>query len=90
MGHQEVEVLAVGGGPSNLALAVGIEELAPELAENTLVVEEHENVVWQQGMLLPWTQSQVSFLKDLVTLRTRAASSPSSITCTPTADSMTL
>lgn len=69
MGHQEVEVLAIGGGPSNLALAVGIEELAPELAENTLVVEEHENVVWQRGMLLPWTQSQVSFLKDLVTLR---------------------
>jgi L-ornithine N5-oxygenase len=25
--------------------------------------------MWQRGMLLPWTQSQVSFLKDLVTLR---------------------
>ncbi|MGH3924618.1 MAG: lysine N(6)-hydroxylase/L-ornithine N(5)-oxygenase family protein, partial [Pseudonocardiaceae bacterium] len=28
-----------------------------------------ETVAWQRGMLLPWTQAQVSFLKDLVTLR---------------------
>lgn len=49
---------------------MAIEELAPaDLANNTLVVEQHENVAWQRGMLLPWTQSQVSFLKDLVTLR---------------------
>ena len=26
-------------------------------------------MAWQRGMLLPWAQSQVSFLKDLVTLR---------------------
>ncbi|MER5643178.1 SidA/IucD/PvdA family monooxygenase [Streptosporangium sp. NPDC002524] len=69
MKHQEVELLALGAGPSNLALAVALEELAPELATETLIIEQHENVVWQRGMLLPWTQSQVSFLKDLVTLR---------------------
>jgi L-ornithine N5-monooxygenase len=49
---------------------VAVEEMAPhDLASNTLVIEQHENVVWQRGMLLPWTQSQVSFLKDLVTRR---------------------
>jgi L-ornithine N5-oxygenase len=49
---------------------VAIEEMAPaDLASNTLVIEQHENVAWQRGMLLPWTQSQVSFLKDLVTRR---------------------
>ncbi|MFJ2031730.1 lysine N(6)-hydroxylase/L-ornithine N(5)-oxygenase family protein [Streptosporangium sp. NPDC087985] len=69
MNHQEVEVLAIGAGPSNLALAVALEELSPELADRTLLLEQHENVAWQRGMLLPWTQSQVSFLKDLVTLR---------------------
>ncbi|MEU0519953.1 SidA/IucD/PvdA family monooxygenase [Streptosporangium sp. NPDC006007] len=69
MNHQEVELLALGAGPSNLALAVALEELAPELATRTLIIEQHENVAWQRGMLLPWTQSQVSFLKDLVTLR---------------------
>ncbi len=68
-GH-EVEILAIGAGPSNLALACAIEELAPvEVASNTLLIERHENVAWQRGMLLPWTRSQVSFLKDLVTLR---------------------
>jgi len=68
--HQEVELLAIGAGPANLAFAVAVEELAPpDLAANTLLIEQHENVAWQRGMLLPWTQSQVSFLKDLVTLR---------------------
>ncbi len=68
--HQEVELLAIGAGPSNLALAVAIEEMAPaDLASNSLVIEQHENVAWQRGMLLPWTRSQVSFLKDIVTLR---------------------
>ncbi|MFG1666202.1 lysine N(6)-hydroxylase/L-ornithine N(5)-oxygenase family protein [Streptomyces sp. Y7] len=70
MRHQEVEVLAIGAGPANLALGIALEELAPkELAAGTLIIEQHDDTVWQRGMLLPWTQSQVSFLKDLVTLR---------------------
>jgi len=67
---QEVELLAIGAGPSGLALGVAVEELArTELAKDTLIVEQQDDVVWQRGMLIPWTQSQVSFLKDLVTLR---------------------
>jgi L-ornithine N5-oxygenase len=67
---QHVEILAIGAGPANLALAVALEEMAPDtLAGRTRIVEQHDSVVWQRGMLLPWTQSQVSFLKDLVTLR---------------------
>lgn len=69
MDRQDVELLAIGAGPANLALAIALEELAPELARETLIIEQHDDVVWQRGMLLPWTQSQVSFLKDLVTLR---------------------
>lgn len=70
MTHRDVELLAIGAGPSNLALAVALDELAPnDLAGNSLVVEQGESVAWQRGMLLPWTQSQVAFLKDLVTLR---------------------
>ena len=67
--RQEVEILAVGAGPANLALGVALEELAPDLARQTLIIEQHDTVVWQRGLLLPWSQSQVSFLKDLVTLR---------------------
>lgn len=70
MSHQEVGLLAIGAGPSNLALAVALEELAPaDFAENSLIIEQHENIAWQRGMLLPSARSQVSFLKDLVTLR---------------------
>ncbi|MGW6929916.1 lysine N(6)-hydroxylase/L-ornithine N(5)-oxygenase family protein [Lentzea sp. NPDC054927] len=67
---QDVGVLAIGAGPANLALAVAIEESgARELAGDTLVLEQHEDVKWQRGTLMPWARSQVSFLKDLVTLR---------------------
>jgi L-ornithine N5-monooxygenase len=65
----EVELLAIGAGPSNLALAVALEELAPDLAEKSIMIERGAAVQWQPGLLLPWAKSQVSFLKDLVTLR---------------------
>jgi L-ornithine N5-oxygenase len=70
MTNREVELLAIGAGPSNLALAVALEELgAGDLARNSLVIERGHDIAWQQGLLLPWAKSQVSFLKDLVTLR---------------------
>jgi L-ornithine N5-oxygenase len=68
--EKEIEVLAIGAGPANLALAVAIEESGSrELAESTLLVEQYPDVKWQRNLLLPWARSQVSFLKDLVTLR---------------------
>lgn len=69
MPSQDVELLAVGAGPSNLALAVALEEIAPALAQEALIVERRADTAWQHGLLLPWAQSQVSFLKDLVTRR---------------------
>jgi L-ornithine N5-oxygenase len=69
MAKHDVELLAVGAGPSNLALAVALEELAPALARDSVIIERDEVVTWQRGMLLPEALSQVSFLKDLVTLR---------------------
>jgi L-ornithine N5-oxygenase len=70
MNLREVELLAIGAGPANLALAVALEELAPaDLAGNSLLVERGRTVEWQQGLLMPWAKSQVSFLKDLATLR---------------------
>ncbi|HEY5854053.1 MAG TPA: SidA/IucD/PvdA family monooxygenase [Aldersonia sp.] len=67
---QDVEILAIGAGPANLALAVAIEESGSRgLADGTLLLEQYSDVKWQRNMLLPWARSQVSFLKDLVTLR---------------------
>lgn len=49
--------------------------MAPaDFASKTLIIEQHDNIVWQRGMMLPWTQSQVSFLKDLVTMRNPCSS----------------
>lgn len=69
MANREVELLAIGAGPSNLGLAVALEELAPDVAENTLLIDRNPTIEWQPGMLLPWAKSQVAFVKDLVTLR---------------------
>jgi L-ornithine N5-oxygenase len=69
MANRDVELLAIGAGPSNLALAVGLEELAPGLARDTLVIDRDQEVSWQRGMLMPEVQSNVTFLKDLVTMR---------------------
>lgn len=69
MTDREVGVLAIGAGPANLALAVAIEESESDLAENTLLLEQGPDVKWQRDLLMPWARSQVSFLKDLVTLR---------------------
>lgn len=69
MVKHDVELLAVGAGPANLALAVALEEIAPHLARETLVIERDQEISWQPGLLLPEALSQVSFLKDLVTMR---------------------
>jgi L-ornithine N5-oxygenase len=67
---REVGVLAIGAGPANLALAVAIEESGSgELADGTLLLEQSPDIKWQRDLLMPWARSQVSFLKDLVTLR---------------------
>jgi len=66
----EFSVIAVGAGPANLALAVALEECdSPALARDTLVLEQHPDVRWQRGLLLPSARSQVSFVKDLATMR---------------------
>ena len=66
---RDVTLLAVGAGPSSLGLAVALEELAPDLARDSLLLERERTAAWQRGTLMPWAQSQVSFLKDLVLMR---------------------
>lgn len=68
-----LDVVGIGFGPSNLALAIA-------LAEHNAAVPEQERVSahffekqiafgWHRGMLMPGTTMQVSHLKDLVTMR---------------------
>ncbi len=71
-GHQPVlDLVGVGFGPSNLALAVALNEYnenatLPITAE---FVEVKPEFGWHTGMLLPGTTMQISFLKDLATQR---------------------
>ncbi|ADG76493.1 L-lysine 6-monooxygenase (NADPH) [Cellulomonas flavigena DSM 20109] len=70
MTEQHVDVLMIGAGPANLALAIALEECGDvDLARSSLILEQFPDVKWQRNLLLPWARSQVSFLKDLVTLR---------------------
>lgn len=63
------DVIGVGFGPSNLALAVALEE-APEASQmSRLFLEAKTGPVWHPGMLLEDSLIQISVLKDLATVR---------------------
>ncbi|GAA1637121.1 lysine N(6)-hydroxylase/L-ornithine N(5)-oxygenase family protein [Actinoplanes couchii] len=76
-GHGSVhDLIGVGFGPSNLALAIAIAEHNAELGRapgarpvKAAFVERQRGFGWHRGMLLEDATMQVSFLKDLVTLR---------------------
>ncbi|WP_250008417.1 lysine N(6)-hydroxylase/L-ornithine N(5)-oxygenase family protein [Actinoplanes sp. M2I2] len=70
------DLVGVGFGPSNLALAIAITEHNANLrwapganAVTATFVERQPHFGWHRGMLLEDATMQVSFLKDLVTLR---------------------
>lgn len=66
-------MIGVGFGPSNLGLAIALEEhnatAAPDDRLTARFVERQDAFGWHRGMLLADTTMQVSYLKDLVTLR---------------------
>lgn len=68
-----VDILGIGFGPANLSLAVAVEErnrsLPPEQRIRAEFLEAKEGFGWHDDMLLPETTMQISFLKDLVSMR---------------------
>lgn len=67
MNAQPLDVIGIGFGPSNLALAVALHERGSRL--RTAFLEAKPAFAWHPDMMLPGTDMQVSFLKDLVSLR---------------------
>ncbi len=70
------DLVGVGFGPSNLALAIAIAEhnaglqwMPGSRSVTATFVERQPQFGWHRGMLLEDATMQVSFLKDLVTLR---------------------
>ncbi|MET0701162.1 MAG: SidA/IucD/PvdA family monooxygenase [Mycobacterium sp.] len=66
-------VVGVGFGPSNLGLAIAIEEhnqsYGPDRAISAEFVEAQPEFGWHTDMLIPGTTMQISFLKDLASQR---------------------
>ena len=71
----EFDVIGVGFGPSNLALAIAVAEHNRTAAEplTTRFLERQPEFGWHRGMLIDEATMQVSFLKDLVTMRNPAS-----------------
>ncbi|MEV7969452.1 SidA/IucD/PvdA family monooxygenase [Sphaerisporangium sp. NPDC088356] len=67
------DILGIGFGPSNLALAIAVEEhnaaVPAEERLNAAFLEKQPQFGWHRGMLIDDATMQVSFLKDLVTMR---------------------
>ncbi|CAO5236525.1 lysine N(6)-hydroxylase/L-ornithine N(5)-oxygenase family protein [Frankia sp. AgKG'84/4] len=68
-----LDIVGVGFGPSNLALAIAAREYnaSAPTGEKLRIsfLEQQARFGWHRGMLLEGATMQVSFLKDLVTLR---------------------
>lgn len=67
------DVVGVGFGPANLALAIAVEEhnagVRPGERVDAFFLERQPEFGWHRGMLIDGTVMQVSFLKDLATMR---------------------
>lgn len=65
------DVIGLGFGPSNIALAIAAQEIAPD--RSCLFLERSADARWHEGMLIDGARMQISFLKDLVSLRNLAS-----------------
>jgi L-ornithine N5-oxygenase len=75
--YETYDVVGIGFGPSNLSLAIALEEYRANGLGNqirSLFLERQSSFGWHRNMLLPSTTMQVSFLKDLVTFRNPTSS----------------
>lgn len=65
------DLIGVGFGPSNLALAIALEELAHTNghALDALFIDKQHDYRWHGNTLATQSELQISFLKDLVSLR---------------------
>lgn len=75
--HEIYDVVGIGFGPSNLSLAIALEEYranGPENEISALFLERQSSFGWHRNMLLPSATMQISFVKDLVTFRNPTSS----------------
>lgn len=62
-----LDLVCIGFGPASLAIAIALYDRG--IKARVMYIEKQRNFVWHAGMLLPNARMQISFLKDLATLR---------------------
>ncbi|MCH0564630.1 MULTISPECIES: lysine N(6)-hydroxylase/L-ornithine N(5)-oxygenase family protein [unclassified Streptomyces] len=75
--HEIYDVVGIGFGPSNLSLAIALQEYRTSGLDkevSALFLERQSSFGWHRDMLLPSATMQISFLKDLVTFRNPTSS----------------
>lgn len=65
----QYDIVCVGFGPAALAIAIAMHERGSPPSKNVLFLERQAEFGWHTGMLLPGTKMQISFMKDLATMR---------------------
>ena len=65
--NKPYDLVCVGFGPASLAIAVALHDRG--VKARTLFLERQQSFAWHAGMLIPGARMQISFLKDLATLR---------------------
>ncbi|MCJ1475041.1 hypothetical protein MMC13_003701 [Lambiella insularis] len=65
--HDQYDLVCIGFGPASLAIAIALHDRG--IQARVLYIEKQRSFVWHAGMLLPNARMQISFLKDLATLR---------------------
>lgn len=61
------DIVSIGFGPAALAIAIAMRDRG--LTPRILFLEKQSEFGWHTGMLLPSTKMQISFVKDLATMR---------------------
>ncbi|KAI6247756.1 L-ornithine N(5)-monooxygenase [Erysiphe necator] len=65
-----LDLLCVGFGPASLAIAIALEDLEDKkISPKVLFLEKNSEFTWHPGMQIPGAKMQISFIKDLATLR---------------------
>ena len=65
------DIIGIGFGPANLALAIALRDAmaAGPLRPSMRFIERQARFGWHRAMMLPGADMQISFVKDLVSLR---------------------
>lgn len=74
---EQFDLICVGFGPASLAVAVALHDSLSSREKlgsrstppKVLFIEKQDGFAWHAGMLLPGAKMQISFVKDLATLR---------------------